>query len=100
MRVSGSQWGVRRRPSRAILGWIVAVSLVAVACFGPPLTGQSMPALLQIRQNILTIDREFERWSIRTNASFNGSSAIVQDDLRRMRSKMSLDRRNPDERSF
>jgi hypothetical protein len=87
MRVSGSQWGVRRRPSRAILGWIVAVSLVAVACFGPPLTGQSMPALLQIRQNILTIDREFERWSIRTNPSLNGASVLALPDHPRAGSK-------------
>lgn len=80
MRVAGFQEGVRRRPSRAILGWIVAVSLVAVACFGPPLTGQSIPALMELRHNILMVDREFERWSMRTNPSLNGASMLAEPD--------------------
>jgi hypothetical protein len=80
MRVAGSGWGGGRRPGRAILGWIVAVSLVAVACFGPPLTGQSIPALMELRHDILMVDREFERWSIRTNPSLNGGSLFAQPD--------------------
>jgi hypothetical protein len=63
------------------------VSLVAVACFGPPLTGQSLPALIEIRHNILTIDQEFDRWSIRTNPSLNSDSFLALPDHSRAESK-------------
>jgi hypothetical protein len=88
MRVAGSRWGVGR--SRAILGWIVAVSLVAVACFGPPLTGQGIPALMEIRHDMLMVDREFERWSIRTNPSLSGGSLLAQPDQPRAGSETRL----------
>ena len=88
MRVAGSRWGVGR--SRAILGWIVAVSLVAVACFGPPLTGQSIPALMELRHDVLMVDREFERWSIRTTPSLNGNSLLAQPDQPRAGSETRL----------
>jgi hypothetical protein len=83
MRGAGSHWRIGRQPSQALLGWIFATFLVAVALFGPPLTGQSIPALVGIRHDISMIDREFERWSIGTDTSLSGTSTAVQNDLGR-----------------
>jgi hypothetical protein len=86
MRAAGSEGRIGGKASQALLGWVFATFLVAVALFGPPLTGvtgQKIPTLMELRHNILMIDWEFERWSIRTNTSFTGTSTPVQDDLRR-----------------
>jgi hypothetical protein len=83
MRVVGSHWRIGRKPSQALLGWIFATFIVAVALFGPPLTGRGIPALMELRHDILMIDWEFERWSMRTVASLTGTATLVQDDLRR-----------------
>ncbi len=83
MRVAGSHCGTGRKPIQAILGWIFAAFIVVVAVFGPPLAGQSIPALVELRHDILMIDREFERSSIRTNTSSFRTGALVFDDLRR-----------------
>jgi hypothetical protein len=70
MRASG------RTLVQALFGWILAAFIVAVALFGPPLTGQSVPALTELRHDILMIDREFERWSIRTNTYSAGTGTF------------------------
>jgi hypothetical protein len=67
MSVAESRCGTARRPIQALLGWIFAAFIVSVAFFGPPLTGQRIPALLELRHDVLMIDREFERSSIPTN---------------------------------
>src|ERR1700710_2132981 len=67
-----SNCGPERLVSSALFGWILAMFLVAVAGFSPPLTGQHVPALVELRNDILMMDREFERSSIRTNISFAG----------------------------
>ena len=69
MSVAESHCGTARKPVQALLGWIFAAFIVAVAVLGPPLTGQSIPALLEFRHDVLMIDREFERSSIPTNTS-------------------------------
>jgi Na+/phosphate symporter len=60
-----------------------AAFIVAVALLGPPLTGQSMPTLMKLRHDILMMDREFERSSMRINPSFIRTTTLVQEDLRR-----------------
>jgi hypothetical protein len=77
--LAGTHWQIGRKPSRAF-GWILPTLLVAAAVFGPPLTGQSITALVELRNDILMIDRELERWSIRTNTAFAGTSTLVRDD--------------------
>jgi hypothetical protein len=67
VRVNGSNFGTGRLPIQALFGWILATFIVAVALFGPPLAGQRIPALTELRHDVLMIDREFERWSIRTS---------------------------------
>ena len=57
------------RPGRALLGLIFAMFIVAVAVFGPPLTGQGNVPVIELRHDVLMIDREFERWTIPTNRS-------------------------------
>jgi hypothetical protein len=69
MRVAGSHSRALGRFTQALLGWTLATMIVSAAVFGPPLTGQSIPALVELRHEVLMIDREFERWTIRTNTS-------------------------------
>lgn len=82
MRVGESHGSTGRKARRGLVGWILAASLVAVAVFGPPLTGQSIPTLVELRHDILTIDREFERLSMRTRSSFQ-TGAFVREGLGR-----------------
>jgi hypothetical protein len=79
----GSDRGNRRIPIHALAAWILATLLVAMATLGPPLTGQSIHAIVELRHDVLTIDREFERSSIRANNTFLQSGALAPDDLRR-----------------
>lgn len=60
-----------------------AAFIVAVALLGPPLTGQSIPTLMKLRHDILMMDREFERSSMRFNPSFIRAATLVQEDIRR-----------------
>jgi len=94
MRVAGSQRELGRQPIRArlhhaVAGWIVATVLVVLAVFGPPLTGQSIAPLIELRHDILVMDREFERFSIRP------AYAINSDGLGRAGSRNSRLRAKP-----
>ena len=68
-------------PSQALLGWTLATLIVLVAVFGPPLTGQSIRTMVELRHDVLMIDGEFERWSVRTNPSAAPTSVLIYDDL-------------------
>jgi hypothetical protein len=57
-----------------LLGLVLAVCIVGVAVLGPPLTGQHVPALVEIRHTVLMVDREFERW--RTGER-DGAAAMI-----------------------
>jgi hypothetical protein len=83
MRVSGLHCGNGRILIQALFGWILAAFIVAVALFGPPLTGQSVPTLTELRHDILMIDREFERWSMRTNTYSAGTGTFVRENRTR-----------------
>jgi hypothetical protein len=80
MRV-GSRWRIGCKPGQALLGWIFATFIVAVAVFGPPLTGQSSLPMVELRHDVLMIDREFERWS-----ASGRTSGLMYDDLSHTRS--------------
>jgi hypothetical protein len=67
MPVAGSHVGAGRRFIPALLGWTLATMIVLAAVFGPPLTGQSIPTMVEIRHDVLMIDREFERWTLPAN---------------------------------
>ena len=69
MRVAGLRGRSGRRFAQALLGWAFATMLVLTAVFGPPLTGQTIPTMVELRHDVLMIDREFERWTIPTNRS-------------------------------
>jgi hypothetical protein len=68
-RVAGLRGRSGRRFAQALLGWTFATILVLAAVFGPPLTGQSIPTMVELRHDVLMIDREFERLTIPTNRS-------------------------------
>jgi hypothetical protein len=48
------------------LCWTLATIIVLAAVCGPPLTGQSIPTMVELRHDVLMIDREFERLTIPT----------------------------------
>ena len=75
MRTTGRHYGTGRKPVQLLLGWMLAVSIVGMAVFGPSLTGRRNPALLGIRHAILMIDREFERWP--TRDAINGAATMI-----------------------
>jgi hypothetical protein len=56
----GAAFRCSRRRGKRHLGWMLAISIVGVGVFGPALTDRSIPALVQIRHEVLTLDREFE----------------------------------------
>ncbi len=62
-----SDRGTGHKPIRTQLGWILATFIVGVAIIGPPLTRQTNPALVELRHDVLMIDREFDQLSLRTN---------------------------------
>jgi hypothetical protein len=69
MSVVGLRGRSGRRFAQALLGWTFAMMLVLAAVLGPPLTGQTIPTMVELRHDVLMIDREFERWTIPTNRS-------------------------------
>jgi hypothetical protein len=64
MRGAGSHYRAGGRFNQALVGWTLATMIVLAAVFGPPLTGQSVPTMVELRHDVLMIDREFERWTI------------------------------------
>ena len=82
MRVVSRGW-IGCKTSHAVLGWIFATFLVVVAVLGPPLTGPSARPMVELRHNVLMIDREFERWSVRTNKSSGPTGMLIFSDLGR-----------------
>ena len=77
MRV-GSRGRIGCKTSHAVLGWIFAAFLVAVAVLGPPLTGQSARPMVELRHNVLMIDREFERWTIADPSSDEPALSLAE----------------------
>ena len=70
MRGAGSHYRAGGSLTRALLGWTIATMIVLIAVFGPPLTRQRIPAMIEIRHDVLMIDREFERWTMPPHTSF------------------------------
>jgi hypothetical protein len=65
MRAAGSHRKVARRPTQALVGWVFATIVVLAAVLGPPLTGHSIPTMVELRHDVLMIDRELEGLTIR-----------------------------------
>jgi hypothetical protein len=66
MRVVGSHREVAGRSTQALLGWVFATIVVLTAVLGPPLTGHSVPTVVELRHGVLMINREFEGLTIQT----------------------------------
>jgi len=66
---------------RAVLGLIFAASVIALGILGPSLAGQSVPALTELRYDVLMFDREFERYSIRTRTPVAETVAMAEEDF-------------------
>jgi hypothetical protein len=75
------------RPGRALLGLIFAMFIVAVAVFGPPLTGQGNVPVIELRHDVLMIDREFERGPVLLDRPSRPTGGLVADELGRTGSK-------------
>jgi hypothetical protein len=85
MRITKLSCRTERKPTQVLLGWIFAMFFVSVAVFGPALTGQGVPVLMEISHDVLTIDREFERSFLRpfTSASPNRTAIGASDEVGR-----------------
>jgi hypothetical protein len=79
IRVAGLRGRAGAGFTRALVGWNLATAIVLIALSGPPLTGESIPTLVELRHDILMLDREFDRLSIPTTATI--SSAPGQSDV-------------------
>jgi hypothetical protein len=82
MRAKESRPPTGRRKHNALIGWLFALVFVVLAMIGPPLTGQGIPSLIELRHDILMIDDEFERSFIRSEDSRRGSPLVQIDYLR------------------
>jgi hypothetical protein len=70
--IDEGRWIARQKRQEirpGLLGWTFAMTLVLAAVLGPPLTGQTIPTMVELRHDVLMIDREFERWTISSNRS-------------------------------
>jgi hypothetical protein len=67
MRTAGSHTRGGVRFSQALLGWALTTLVVLAAVFGPTLIVRRLPPLVELRHQVLMIDREFERWVVLTN---------------------------------
>jgi hypothetical protein len=70
MRSAGAHYRAGGRFTQTLVGWTLATMIVLAAVFGPPLTAQNIPTMVEIRRDV-TIDREFERWTLPANRSFD-----------------------------
>jgi hypothetical protein len=78
-----------RSPGRALresvdggIGWLLTTMVVVAAVPGPPLSNQSIPTLLDLRHDILTLHHEFERTFLRPDASRDEMPLVQIDYLR------------------
>jgi hypothetical protein len=72
-----SRW---RRPGQAVLGLTFAMFIVTVAVLGPPLTGQGNVAMIELRHDVLMIDREFERGAVLLERSSGPTGGVICDE--------------------
>jgi hypothetical protein len=55
-----------RAPARhAVAAWALAAALALVAVLGPPATRQVVGSLIELRHEVLMLDRELDRASVR-----------------------------------
>jgi len=52
--------------------------IVLAAVFGPTLIVHRLPPLIELRHQVLMIDREFERWTVRTS-TFRSQTEALRD---------------------
>jgi hypothetical protein len=55
--------------AHALLGWALATIIVLAAVLGPSLSGRCVPTIIELRHDVLMIDREFERWAVLADPS-------------------------------
>jgi hypothetical protein len=71
--------------TRAACCWVFVMCMLALALAGPSLTGQHIPTLVKIRHEMLMLDREFERLSLRAHTSSVRTATQMFNDERRGR---------------
>ena len=75
MRTAASHTRGGVRISLALLGWALTTLIVLAAVFGPTLIVHRLPPLIELRHQVLMIDREFERWALGTRTSCSQTEA-------------------------
>ena len=64
-------------PSRHALGaWALAAAIALTAVLGPPATGQTVAGLVELRHEVLMLDRELERVALRLQRPDHGAFVV------------------------
>src|SRR5216684_7600102 len=65
-----------RAPARHVVAaWALAAALALAAVLGPPATGQVVAGLVELRHEVLMLDRELDRVSVRFQSASRIQSA-------------------------
>ncbi len=66
-----------RAPTRhAIAAWSLAAALALAAILGPPATRKVVAGLIELRHEVLMLDRELDRLSVRFQSACRGAFAV------------------------
>jgi hypothetical protein len=61
-------------PARhAVAAWALAAALALTAILGPPATRQVVAGVVELRHEVLMLDRELERASVRSRNAWQGA---------------------------
>ena len=66
-----------RAPARhAIAAWSLAAALALAAILGPPATRKVVAGLIELRHEVLMLDRELDRLSVRFQSACRGAFPV------------------------
>lgn len=60
----------------AVAAWALATSIALTAFLGPPATKQAVAGLVEVRHEVLMLDRELERVAVRLQRPDHGSFVV------------------------
>ena len=69
--------GMRAPARHAVAAWALAAAVALVALLGPPATKQAAAGLIEMRHDVLMLDREFEQLGVRFQSARRGAFAVT-----------------------
>jgi hypothetical protein len=68
--------GVLSPARHALAAWALAASIALTAVLGPPATRQAVAGLVELRHEVLMLDRELERVALRLQRPDHGAFVV------------------------